>query len=268
VDWGQRGPNLIANPGFEDRSPGDLPASAAGLPVPWRWSLRPTEEARASVVDDQAHGGTRSLRVDPGPASNKAWWMNTARMQIPVACPPGAAYRFTAWIRAEREGAVAHLAAFSFQKDAHNWEASSIMHCGPEWRKAEFGITLPAPGNPEYKPTMKDFYFRINLAADSGAFWIDDVSLRAAEPLDSWQAWQATGQDRHSILADPLFVDPAHDDYRLRPDSPAFKLGFKPIAMEKIGPYADPLRATWPIVEAPGVRENPLPSETAARSAP
>ena len=43
------------------------------------------------------------------------------------------------------------------------------------------------------------------------------------------------GFDTHSLLADPLFVDPARDDYRLRPESPAFKLGFQPIDMSRIG---------------------------------
>ena len=53
------------------------------------------------------------------------------------------------------------------------------------------------------------------------------------------------------------FVDPARDDYRLQPDSPAFALGFKPIPVEKIGPFASPDRASWPIVEAEGAREKP-----------
>lgn len=69
-----------------------------------------------------------------------------------------------------------------------------------------------------------------------------------------WVQWQALGFDRHSLVADPLFVNPHKDDYRLRPNSPALKLGFKPIPVEKIGPYRDPLRATWPIVEAAGAR--------------
>jgi hypothetical protein len=42
------------------------------------------------------------------------------------------------------------------------------------------------------------------------------------------------------------------------------KLGFKPIPVEKIGPYEDPLRASWPIVEAEGVRETGLPQATGA----
>ena len=40
--------------------------------------------------------------------------------------------------------------------------------------------------------------------------------------------------------ADPMFVDPANDDYRLRANSPALKLGFQPIDLSKIGPRAKP----------------------------
>ncbi|MCX7046896.1 MAG: right-handed parallel beta-helix repeat-containing protein [Candidatus Sumerlaeota bacterium] len=79
--------------------------------------------------------------------------------------------------------------------------------------------------------------------------------------LDEWKSWQALGMDRNSIVADPLFVDADKDDYRLKPDSPAFKLGFKPIPVEKIGPYQDELRASWPIIEVEGAREKPLVSE-------
>jgi parallel beta-helix repeat protein len=76
----------------------------------------------------------------------------------------------------------------------------------------------------------------------------------------TWEEWQQRGFDRHSQLSDPLFVDPLNDDYRLRPESPALKLGFQPIPVEKIGPYKDELRVTWPIVEAEGARELPPPS--------
>jgi hypothetical protein len=46
-----------------------------------------------------------------------------------------------------------------------------------------------------------------------------------------------------------LFVDPDNDDYGLKPESPAFKLGFKPIPVDKIGCYRDEYRASWPIVK-------------------
>ena len=56
---------------------------------------------------------------------------------------------------------------------------------------------------------------------------------------------------------DPLFVDPEHGNYHLKAESPAFKLGFEQIPVDAIGPYEDPLRATWPIQEAEGAREKP-----------
>jgi hypothetical protein len=49
------------------------------------------------------------------------------------------------------------------------------------------------------------------------------------------------------IGQDPHFVNAAKLDFRLRPDSPAFKLGFKPIPMQKIGLYKDSRRASWPV---------------------
>ncbi len=48
--------------------------------------------------------------------------------------------------------------------------------------------------------------------------------------------WQKLGFDTHSAFEDPLFVNPQSDDYRLKPESPAFKLGFQPIDVSQIGP--------------------------------
>ena len=64
---------------------------------------------------------------------------------------------------------------------------------------------------------------------------------------------------------DPMFVNAAKLDFRLKPESPAFKLGFKPIPIEKIGLYADRDRASWPVV-AP-IRPEPVrPAGVAAPS--
>jgi parallel beta-helix repeat protein len=45
---------------------------------------------------------------------------------------------------------------------------------------------------------------------------------------------------------DPHFVDAAHGDFRLRPDSPAFAIGFKPIPVESIGLVKDADREIVP----------------------
>lgn len=51
----------------------------------------------------------------------------------------------------------------------------------------------------------------------------------------TFEQWRAKGYDQHSVVSDPLFVDPAAGDYRLKPESPALALGFKPIPYERIG---------------------------------
>ena len=43
------------------------------------------------------------------------------------------------------------------------------------------------------------------------------------------------GYDKNSAYADPLFVDWENGDFRLKPESPALKMGIKPIDMDKIG---------------------------------
>ncbi|MDH7569279.1 MAG: right-handed parallel beta-helix repeat-containing protein, partial [Armatimonadota bacterium] len=59
------------------------------------------------------------------------------------------------------------------------------------------------------------------------------------------------------LEGDPRFVDPKRLDFRLRKDSPAWKLGFKPIPMEQIGLKKDAQRASWPVESV--VRPTPPP---------
>ena len=47
--------------------------------------------------------------------------------------------------------------------------------------------------------------------------------------------WRKEGFETNSVTADPMFVDPDNDDYRLKPGSPALGLGFQPIDVNKIG---------------------------------
>jgi hypothetical protein len=69
-------------------------------------------------------------------------------------------------------------------------------------------------------------YFDTRLAARP-----DDLRF-AGVPLAEWRR---RGHDVHSVVADPLFVAPEKFDFRLRPESPALKLGFRPIDLSRVG---------------------------------
>jgi hypothetical protein len=64
----------------------------------------------------------------------------------------------------------------------------------------------------------------------------------------SWSKWRARGLDAGSMLADPRFVDPAKDDFRLQADSPAFPLGFESFDLSHVGPRP-PQQRTEPKAE-------------------
>ena len=48
--------------------------------------------------------------------------------------------------------------------------------------------------------------------------------------------WRQRGHNQHSLIVDPLFAAPRKDEFGLRPDSPALKLGFEPINLKSVGP--------------------------------
>jgi hypothetical protein len=51
----------------------------------------------------------------------------------------------------------------------------------------------------------------------------------------SLEQWRARGHDVHSMIADPLFVAPEKNDFRLKDNSPALKIGFHPIDLSQVG---------------------------------
>lgn len=72
--------------------------------------------------------------------------------------------------------------------------------------------------------------------------WWNSSGTPVAFLDQSLEAWQAAGHEQGSIVADPLFVDPANDDFRLQPNSPAIAIGFKPHDWTAAGVYGD---AAW-----------------------
>jgi len=237
------GPNLVSNPGLEDSTAGQWPKE-------WSVISQNDPHFQAHVVNDQAHDGKNSLMIDTHQPTPEDKIKKNIYIYLGSTIPyiPGKAYRLSVWLKGQAKSETAEL-------NSYLWYSQKTIAVTDAWQQFDFTFKIPLHGQKNAIPTdlnMKTFTCQLVLPYPAGKFWIDDVSVKEAEVEDEWTSWQALGFDSNSIIADPLFVDPIHDDYRLRPDSPALKQGFKPIPMDKIGPYQDPLRASWPIRQAAG----------------
>jgi hypothetical protein len=78
---------------------------------------------------------------------------------------------------------------------------------------------------------------------------------------------QEKGWDEGSLIADPRFENPNAGDFRLKPDSPAARVGFRPFDYQRAGLYGDaewvkvPTRFDYPSVEFAPVPPPPPPRE-------
>ncbi|WP_419194234.1 right-handed parallel beta-helix repeat-containing protein [Novipirellula herctigrandis] len=248
--------NLAPNPSFERGTIGQMPQL-------WRWQIHPHgDSVGAMEVVSNAKGmgqGNRVLRIDADFDQEKPRDNFPIIVSEPLELKLGKAYRLTAKMKSDHVGAKANLMLQSYVANAYFW-ANWPSDCDltTDWTEQEVTFQIPQRGADKWHEKMTTFRVRIDFSDESGSLWVDDVRLVEIESLDPWTSWQAKGMDQHSLVADPMFVDRANDDYRLKPDSPAFDLGFERIPVEKIGPHSDTFRASWPIVEATGAREKPF----------
>lgn len=89
------------------------------------------------------------------------------------------------------------------------------------WRDGQWRAQDLVPGS---------FTFRRNLLWNARTGSVD-LGLGATA-----EDWQRQGQHLETVTADPLFADPEAGNFALREDSPALKLGFKPVDPSLAGP--------------------------------
>ncbi len=105
-------------------------------------------------------------------------------------------------------------------------------------------------------PALAGAWDRAKVISRNNCWW-----NAAGEPVTflgkSLAEWQKLGREEGSIVADPLFVDVAQGDFRLKRESPALKIGFQPFDWTKAGVYGDPEwiakanEVTYPPLEPP-----------------
>ena len=111
---------------------------------------------------------------------------------------------------------------YTVERNIIYWESGPLLSENKAWEKGAYAFD-------------HNLYWNPNTNAVSFHTW-------------SFADWQARGQDVHSLIADPLFADPQHGDFTLKPGSPAERIGFAPFDWRKAGRLT---RAGEPLTLAP-----------------
>ena len=249
--------NLLPESEFEE-VPGET------LPKAWIWQNRPSTEAEAAGFTEGSVPGRRALRIAAAlqPDKPSPNYPVIASREFPLKAERN--YRLRARMRSSEPDSRAGLQIQGFiapkdGKPGHFWASfPAETAIGTEWKDVDLTVRIPAPTEKGGHAEMTRFRVRIQFPSERGFLFVESPQLHEVEALDEWQSWVAQGNDTHSKVADPHFLNAPRDDFRLAADSPAWALGFEPIPVERIGPYEDPLRATWPISEEKGAREKAL----------
>ncbi|MFP4172637.1 MAG: right-handed parallel beta-helix repeat-containing protein [Candidatus Hydrogenedentota bacterium] len=122
--------------------------------------------------------------------------------------------------------------SFFFRHNIVYWENDSPL-LGSNWEDDNFTIDH----NLYYNPNQ-------------------DITFHGGATLDEWRE---RSHDRESMIADPLFVDPANEDFRLKANSPALEVGFEPFDYSAAGRITAPVFGET-LPEAPAGYEG-YPSE-------
>jgi len=79
-------------------------------------------------------------------------------------------------------------------------------------------------------------WHKFNLLSDYNCYW-DTRSEDVRFADRSFKEWKDSGKDQHSVIADPMFINPSEFDFRFRKPSVARKIKFIPFDYSQAGVY-------------------------------
>ena len=116
-----------------------------------------------------------------------------------------------------------------FEGNIIYWTQGRLLADEYKWQDEPYKIYV----NPYTQPRDTS----VTFVSDWNIFYNPDKPRAAVDVSGrTCEHWLAEGKDHHSIDADPMFVDPGRFDFRLKPGSPALKLGFRQIDLSQVGP--------------------------------
>jgi hypothetical protein len=101
--------------------------------------------------------------------------------------------------------------SFTFERNLVYFDSGDLL--GSNWSNDRFNLD-------------RNLYFDARPGATPESLRFKDATLAQ---------WQQRGHDARSVVANPQFSAPEKFDFRLKPGSPALKLGFQPIDLSTVG---------------------------------
>lgn len=160
-----RGPNLVANPGFEDGAAGWV---MMHLDKPTR-TYTPVPQIEGLVVRTESRSGRSSLQLDRSLMARAVGEAGTVNQRVPFE--PGVAYRAEVWIKCrDCRGAYMSLIWLDEKGDWDRWVRADDLRRiegTRDWTRCSRLVTAP--------PRAKSLWVVLIPGTESGAAWFDDV---------------------------------------------------------------------------------------------
>ena len=257
----------------------------SGMSVGWNWSDAPTRTLRNTIEHNHVHHVVRGMLSDAGGIYTLGTQTGTVvRNNVFHDIWPYMGKPAMAWGIYFDQGSNGLLVENNI---VYNTLTGGIMNTGNHgnvvrnnifahsawqaawrytWRKepstiVERNIFYVTQGELFHNDAGRD---DVRSKWDRNLYWRTD-----GKPLlfygDSFAKWQAKGLDRNGLVADPLFLDAANDDFRLQSDSPAARVGFQAIDTSGVGLQGAPewvqlpRQAKLPVTTLPPVPPPPPP---------